>query len=357
MLSEIVGPDDIAQVVERWTGIPASKLRATESDKILKLNQRLSSRVIGQPEAVRAISESVLRARAGLAALNRPLGSFLLLGPTGTGKTEIAKALASELFDDEKSILRLDMSEYMEKHSVSRLLGAPPGYVGYDEGGQFDIIRRKPYQIILFDEVEKAHTDVWNILLQILDDGRLTDTKGNLIDFTNTVIILTSNIGANLLLDAAIKDPDMKDTFRKAKINVLELLKSHFRPEFLNRLDEVVVFNPLSKAALRKIVQLQIKTVFYNISKDRNLQIKCTDAAYDDIVAQSYDPQYGARVVRRYLERQLATELARKLISGNVPDNSIITIETAKTKGKNNSRYHFEISHNPAHEEHTPMEY
>jgi len=341
LLTEEVNPDDIADVVSRWTGIPAGKLTSSETQKLLLLEERLSKRVIGQHEAVKVVSDAIIRSRAGLAPATRPQGSFLFLGPTGVGKTELAKGLATELFDDENNIVRIDMSEYMEKHAVSRLIGAPPGYVGHDEGGQLtEAVRRRPYSVVLFDEVEKAHRDVFNVLLQILDDGRLTDNKGVVVDFKNTIIIMTSNVGSHFLLEAAAAQtpkrrrksdkPELYEgvkTFQEAKSLALEALKKHFRPEFLNRLDDIICFEPLKRDDLIQIVRSQLADVVSGIKADRNITVKASDEALKKIVHLAYDPAYGARPLRRYVEHTLATEIGKNILTGAYSEGTSILIE------------------------------
>ncbi|GAY55941.1 hypothetical protein CUMW_167960 [Citrus unshiu] len=330
MLTETVGPDQIAEVVSRWTGIPVTRLGQNEKERLIGLAERLHNRVVGQDEAVNAVAESVLRSRAGLGRPQQPTGSFLFLGPTGVGKTELAKALAEQLFDDENLLVRIDMSEYMEQHSVSRLIGAPPGYVGHEEGGQLtEAVRRRPYSVVLFDEVEKAHISVFNTLLQVLDDGRLTDGQGRTVDFRNTVIIMTSNLGAEHLLSGMMG----KVTMQVARDQVLQEVRKHFRPELLNRLDEIVVFDPLSHEQLRKVARLQMKDVAIRLA-ERGVALAVTDAALDIVLAESYDPIYGARPIRRWLEKKVVTELSRMLVREEIDENSTVYID-ASPKGDN----------------------
>lgn len=329
LLTEEVNEDEIADIVSRWTGIPVTKLLQGEKDKLLRLSEILHKRVIGQDEAVELVSDAVIRARAGIKDPRRPIGSFMFLGPTGVGKTELAKALAENLFDSEENIIRIDMSEYMEKHAVSRLIGAPPGYVGYDEGGQLtEAVRRKPYSVILFDEIEKAHPDVFNVLLQVLDDGRVTDSQGRTVDFKNTVIIMTSNIGAPILIEE-IKDGG--DISEKTHNKVLKELSSHFRPEFLNRVDEVVLFSPLKLSEIGRIVDIQLQQLQARL-EDRNIRISITDKAKEFISKEAYDPIYGARPLKRFLQRNIETQLGRKFIAGEIKDGSKVEIDVKNDK-------------------------
>ena len=324
MVKEEVTEDEIAYVVSRWTGIPVEKLNKTERDKLLGLEDILHKRVIGQDKAIELVSDAVLRARAGLKDKNKPIGSFIFLGPTGVGKTETAKALTETLFDDERNLIRIDMSEYMEKHSVSRLVGSPPGYVGYDEGGQLtEAVRRKPYSVILFDEIEKAHPDVFNILLQVLDDGRLTDNQGRTVDFKNTVIIMTSNIGSHFLIDGIDEDGKIKEDARE---NVMADLRASFRPEFLNRVDEIVLFKPLQKSEIYGIIKQSIAEVEKRL-EDRDIHIEVTDGALDFILNASFSPQYGARPVKRYISHKLETIISKMIIRGDVMDGDTIVVE------------------------------
>jgi len=324
LLRDKVSEEEIARIVARWTGIPVSKLMEGEREKLLHLDETLHQRVIGQDEAVEKVCEAILRSRAGIQNPNRPIGSFLFLGPTGVGKTELAKALAQALFDDEKNMIRIDMSEYMEKHSVSRLIGAPPGYVGYDEGGQLtEAVRRRPYAVILFDEVEKAHPDVFNVLLQVLDDGRITDSQGRTVDFKNAIIILTSNLGSAAILDGIDADGKITETARE---QVEGMLRMQFRPEFLNRLDEIVFYKPLSRSEIDQIVDLQILDL-NNRLKDKQLTMSLTDAARSHIVAQGYDPIYGARPLKRFMQRSVETLIARKLIADHVQPRTHLTVD------------------------------
>ena len=321
LLRDTVTEEEIAKVVSRWTGIPLSKLMEGEREKILHLDDILHKRVIGQDEAVTKVSEAILRSRAGIADPNRPIGSFLFLGPTGVGKTELAKALAESLFDDEHNLVRIDMTEYMEKFSVSRLIGAPPGYVGYDEGGQLtEAVRRKPYSVVLFDEIEKAHPDVFNILLQVLDDGRITDSQGRTVDFKNTIIILTSNLGSAYLLDGIDENGEISED---AKEKVSQLLKQSFRPEFLNRLDEIVYYKPLTKDNITKIIDLLIKDLSSRL-EDKQLKLEITPLAKDLIIENGYDPVYGARPLKRYLQSKIETMIAKTIIGQDLqPGNTI----------------------------------
>jgi ATP-dependent Clp protease ATP-binding subunit ClpB len=329
LLTEEVNEDEIADIVSKWTGIPVTRLLQGEKDKLLKLAEILHDRVIGQDEAVELVSDAVIRARAGIKDPKRPIGSFIFLGPTGVGKTELARTLAETLFDTEENIIRIDMSEYMEKHSVSRLVGAPPGYVGYDEGGQLtEAVRRKPYSVILFDEIEKAHPDVFNILLQILDDGRVTDSQGRTVNFKNTVIIMTSNIGAPILIEEIKDGGDISEKTRK---RVIGELSHHFRPEFLNRVDEVVLFSPLKLSEIGKIVDIQMEQIQKRMS-DRNIRISVSEKAKKWIAEQAYDPIYGARPLKRFLQRNIETQLGRKFIAGEVKDGSQIEIEVKNDK-------------------------
>ena len=329
LLKEEVTEEEIAEVVSKWTGIPVSKLVESEKEKLLKLPEILHKRVIGQDEAVTAVSEAILRARAGLKDEHRPIGSFIFLGPTGVGKTELAKALAEALFDDERNIIRIDMSEYMEKHAVSRLVGAPPGYVGYDEGGQLtEAVRRKPYSVILFDEIEKAHPDVFNILLQLLDDGRLTDNQGRTVDFKNTIVIMTSNIGSTFLTESIRQDGTIDSGVKE---QVTAELKKYFRPEFLNRIDDIVVFSPLTESQISGIIDIAARGIADRLV-DREITMDLTDAAKAFIAQASYDPAYGARPVKRYLQKNLETELAEMLIRGTLSDGQHVTIDSDGTK-------------------------
>ncbi|MET3617211.1 ATP-dependent Clp protease ATP-binding subunit ClpB [Peptoniphilus olsenii] len=324
MVKEEVTEDEIAHVVSRWTGIPVEKLNESERDKLLSLEDILHKRVIGQDEAIEVVSDAVIRARAGLKDKNKPIGSFIFLGPTGVGKTETAKALTEALFDDERNMIRIDMSEYMEKHSVSRLVGSPPGYVGYDEGGQLtEAVRRKPYSVILFDEIEKAHGDVFNILLQVLDDGRLTDNQGRTVDFKNTVIIMTSNIGSHYLIDGINENGDILESAREA---VLADLRSKFRPEFLNRVDETVLFKPLGKKEIYEIIKQSVKEVEEKL-QDRNIKIEITESALDFILQSSFNAQYGARPVKRFIGHSLETDLSKMIIKGNIVDDDVIEVD------------------------------
>ena len=324
LLRDKVTEEEIARIVARWTGIPVSKLMEGEREKLLHLDDTLHERVIGQDEAVEKVCEAILRSRAGIQNPNRPIGSFLFLGPTGVGKTELAKALAQALFDDEKNMVRIDMSEYMEKHSVSRLIGAPPGYVGYDEGGQLtEAVRRRPYCVVLFDEVEKAHPDVFNVLLQVLDDGRITDSQGRTVDFKNTIIILTSNLGSSAILDGIDENGNITETARK---QVESMLKTQFRPEFLNRLDEIVFYKPLTRNEIDKIVDLQVADLNRRLS-DKQLTMHLTPAARSYIVAQGYDPIYGARPLKRFMQRAVETLIARKLIAEDVQPRTDLLVD------------------------------
>ncbi|MFK8183707.1 MAG: ATP-dependent chaperone ClpB [Phormidesmis sp.] len=320
LLREEVTEEDIAEIISKWTGIPLSKLVASEMDKLLNLENELHQRVIGQDEAVTAVADAIQRSRAGLADPDRPMASFIFLGPTGVGKTELGKALASYLFDTEEAIVRIDMSEYMEKHSVSRLVGAPPGYVGYDEGGQLtEAVRRRPFSVILFDEIEKAHPDVFNILLQVLDDGRITDSQGRTVDFTNTIIIMTSNIGSQFILDIAGDDTQ----YDEMRSRVTEALRSNFRPEFLNRIDEIIIFHALMKSQLRDIVKIQIKRLERRL-EDRKMALKLSDAALDFLAEVGYDPTYGARPLKRAIQREIETQIAKAILRSEfVPGDTI----------------------------------
>ncbi len=321
MLKEEVDDEDIAEVVSSWTGIPVSKLLEGEVDKLIHMEERLRQRVVGQEEALEKVSNAIRRARAGLQDPNRPIGSFMFLGPTGVGKTELARALAEFLFDDERAMVRLDMSEYMERHTVSRLIGAPPGYIGYEEGGQLtEAVRRRPYAVILLDEIEKAHTDVFNVLLQILDDGRLTDGHGRTVDFKNTVIIMTSNVGSQFLRDLVGKD--MEDI----RSLVMEALKGQFRPEFLNRLDEIIIFNPLGMKEIKQIVDIQIGYLRKRLA-DRKLDIELTDRAKEVIAEEGFDPNYGARPLKRVIQREVQDRLARKLLEGVFTEGDLIQVD------------------------------
>ena len=324
LLRDKVTEEEIAKIVERWTGIPVAKLVEGEREKLLHLDEQLHKRVVGQDEAVRSVSQAILRSRAGIQDPNRPLGSFLFLGPTGVGKTELAKALAEALFDDEKNLVRIDMSEYMEKFSVTRLIGAPPGYVGYDEGGQLtEAVRRKPYSVVLFDEVEKAHPDVFNILLQVLDDGRITDSQGRTVDFKNTILILTSNLGSEYLLNGITDNGEISE---EARSQVEQLLKRSFRPEFLNRLDEIVFYKPLTKENIVKIIDLQMDALNARLA-DKQLRCELTPEAKQFIIDAAYDPQYGARPLRRYLQHTVETLLARRIVEGNVSPGATLRVE------------------------------
>jgi ATP-dependent Clp protease ATP-binding subunit ClpB len=321
IVREAVTESDIAGVVSRWTGIPVDKMLSGEREKLLKMETRLATRVVGQDDALLAVANAVRRARAGLQDPNRPIGSFLFLGPTGVGKTELTKALAEFLFDDDSAMVRMDMSEYMEKHSVSRLIGAPPGYVGYDEGGALtEAVRRRPYQVILFDEVEKAHPDVFNVLLQVLDDGRLTDGQGRTVDFKNTVIILTSNLGSEYLARAEGEQID-----EATRHQVMEVVRASFRPEFLNRLDEVILFRRLSRENMTGIVDIQLMRL-RKLLADRKIELKLDDAAKKWLADAGYDPVYGARPLKRVIQRALQNPLASQILEGTIPDGATVSV-------------------------------
>ena len=324
LVHESVTDEEIARIVSRWTGIPVSKLNESERNKTLHLDEELHRRVIGQDEGVTKVTEAIIRSKAGIKDLSKPIGSFLFLGPTGVGKTELAKALAESLFDDESNMVRIDMSEYMEKYSVSRLIGAPPGYVGYDEGGQLtEAVRRKPYSVVLFDEVEKAHPDVFNVLLQVLDDGRITDSQGRTVDFKNTILIMTSNIGSSYLLDGIDENGNIMSESEKMVMNEL---RAHFRPEFLNRLDETIMFKPLTKKDVGQIIDLLVKDVNKRLV-EREVSIELTDVAKDFVVDGGYEPMYGARPLKRYLQKHVETLAARLILEGNVGRGSVIVID------------------------------
>ena len=320
LLKEEVTEQEIAAVVSRWTGIPVNRMLEGERDKLLKMEDILKTRVVGQEQAISAISDSVRRSRSGIQDPNRPMGTFIFLGPTGVGKTETAKAVAEFLFNDEHAMVRIDMSEYMEKHAVSRLIGAPPGYVGYDEGGQLtEAVRRRPYSVILFDEIEKAHPDVFNIFLQILDEGRLTDSKGRRVDFRNTLIIMTSNLGTSYISDTSIP---MKDRERGVEAE----LKANFKPEFLNRVDETIIFNPLSKEHIGGIVKLQLREVAKRL-RERGITLELSTRAVEFLVDEGYDPQFGARPLKRAIQRHLLNPLSVKLLSGEIADEQKIKVD------------------------------
>ena len=321
MVEETVTPDHIAHVVSRWTGVPVDKMLEGERDKLLRMEDELAERVVGQGEAVQAVSKAVRRARAGLQDPNRPIGSFIFLGPTGVGKTELTKALADFLFDDEQAMVRIDMSEFMEKHAVSRLIGAPPGYVGYEEGGVLtEAVRRRPYQVILFDEIEKAHPDVFNVLLQVLDDGRLTDGQGRTVDFKNTLIIMTSNLGAEYLVNLG-EDQDT-DSVRD---EVMAVVRASFRPEFLNRVDEVILFHRLKKSEMGRIVAIQLKRL-QDLLADRKITLQMDEGALKWLADKGYDPAYGARPLKRVIQKEVQDPLAEQILSGDILDGSTVEV-------------------------------
>ncbi len=329
LLKEEVDAEDIAKIVSEWTGIPVSKLMEGEREKLLKMEERLHERVVGQDEAIRAVANAIRRARAGLQDPNRPIGSFIFMGPTGVGKTELARALAEFLFDDERNMIRIDMSEYQERHTVSRLIGAPPGYVGYEEGGQLtEAVRRRPYSVVLFDEIEKAHPEVFNVLLQVLDDGRLTDGHGRTVDFRNTVIIMTSNVGSQYLanLPTDVPEETFRDLFEKAKEQALAELRRHFRPEFLNRIDEIIVFQPLTFEHLMDIVDIQMRRL-RELLAERKITIELTQAAKRQLVEEGYDPVYGARPLKRVIQRRIQDPLALKILAGDVRDGDHVVVD------------------------------
>ena len=327
LLRDKVTEEEIARIICRWTGIPVAKLMEGEREKLLHLPDILHERVIGQDEAVERVSEAIMRSRAGIANPNQPIGSFLFLGPTGVGKTELAKTLAQALFDDENNIVRIDMSEYMEKFSVSRLIGAPPGYVGYEEGGQLtEAVRRKPYSVVLLDEIEKAHPDVFNILLQVLDDGRITDSQGRTVDFKNTIIILTSNLGSPYILEGITPEGEIS---QEARDKVDALLKQQFRPEFLNRLDDIIYYKPLMKTEIYKIVDLMLAELGKRL-EDKRLSIEVTDAAKEAIVNQGYDQNFGARPLKRFIQRRIETLIAKKIIADELEPDSILQVDYDK---------------------------
>ena len=329
LVHESVTDDEIAKIISRWTGIPVAKLNESERSKTLHLADELHKRVIGQDEGVTKVTDAIIRSKAGIKDPTKPIGSFLFLGPTGVGKTELAKALAENLFDDENNMVRIDMSEYMEKYSVSRLIGAPPGYVGYDEGGQLtEAVRRKPYSVVLFDEVEKAHPDVFNVLLQVLDDGRITDSQGRTVDFKNTILIMTSNIGSSYLLDGIDENGDIKP---EAEEMVMNDLRAHFRPEFLNRLDETIMFRPLTKDNVYSIISLLVNDINKRLA-DKELRIELTEAAKQLVVEGGYDPTYGARPLKRYLQKNVETEAAKLILEGNVGSGDTILIDNVDGK-------------------------
>ena len=324
LVHEAVTDDEIARIISRWTGIPVTKLTEGERTKLLGLEDELHKRVVGQDEGVRLVTDAILRSKAGIKDPTKPIGSFLFLGPTGVGKTELAKTLAATLFDDEQNMVRIDMSEYMEKYSVSRLIGAPPGYVGYEEGGQLtEAVRRKPYSVVLFDEIEKAHPDVFNVLLQVLDDGRITDSQGRTVDFKNTILIMTSNIGSPYLLDGIDENGEIKP---EAQSQVMDDLRGHFRPEFLNRLDEIIMFKPLTKSNIGKIVDLMVGELDKRLA-DQELSLELTDAAKDQVIENGYDPVYGARPLKRYLQKYVETLAARKILSGDVHAGDTLVLD------------------------------
>lgn len=334
MIKEEVTAEEIAEVVSKWTGIPVNKMLESEKEKLLRLEDELHKRVIGQEEAISAVSDAVRRSRAGLQDTKRPIGSFIFLGTTGVGKTELAKALSEFLFNDENAMTRIDMSEYQERHSVSRLVGAPPGYVGYDEGGQLtEAVRRRPYSVILLDEIEKAHPDVFNVLLQVLDDGRLTDNKGRIVNFKNTIVIMTSNTGSHIIQEnyekMSKKDPE--EVAEITKREVFELLKKTVRPEFLNRIDEIIMFKPLSKNEIRDIVKMQLYLLAVNL-KTNDIQMHITKEATDLICELGYDPQFGARPVKRVIQKQVLNELSKNLLAGKVNRESVIVLDAIDKK-------------------------
>ena len=329
MIKEEVDSEDIADVVSRWTGIPVSKMLQSEREKLLHLEDELHRRVVGQDEAIRAIADAVRRSRAGLQDPKRPIGSFIFLGTTGVGKTELAKALAEYLFDDENMMTRIDMSEYQEKFSATRLVGAPPGYVGYDEGGQLtEAIRRKPYSVVLFDEIEKAHPDVFNVLLQVLDDGRLTDNKGRTVNFKNTIIIMTSNMGSSLIRDRfeQLTDDNRERVVAETKAEVLDLLKKTIRPEFLNRIDEIIMFTPLTEQEIRQIVGLQLKGI-ERMAAANGIALQFSDAAVAYLAEKGYDPQFGARPVKRAIQELVLNELSKQILSGKIDRGHAVKVD------------------------------
>jgi ATP-dependent Clp protease ATP-binding subunit ClpB len=333
LIKEEVTREDIAEVVAKWTGIPIVKMLQGEREKLLKLEAELHRRVVGQEEAIEAVSDAVRRSRAGLQDIKKPIGTFLFLGTTGVGKTELAKALAEYIFDDENSMTRIDMSEYQERHSVSRLVGAPPGYIGYEEGGQLtEAVRRKPYSVILLDEIEKAHPDTFNILLQVLDEGRLTDNKGRLADFKNTIIIMTSNMGSEIIQEKfenlkGSTDASVEAATEVAKMEVLNLLKQTVRPEFINRIDEIVMFTPLTNENIKEIVGLQLKSVMKMLAKQQ-ITLDATPEAINYLAVKGYDPQFGARPVKRVIQKEVLNELSKEILSGKIAIDSIILLDS-----------------------------